>query len=64
MVVTQFQGEKGKSNLVHGHIKKKKLEKPEWLDITKGLCKGLSHVHMSNFTQQLKIKQCGGREAK
>ena len=45
MLITQFHGEKGKSVTLHMAIKKRKLEKSEWLDITKGLSEGLSHVH-------------------
>ena len=45
MLITQFHGEKGKSVTLSMAIKKKKLEKSEWLGITKGLCEGLSHVH-------------------
>ena len=34
MLITQFHGEKGKSVTLSMEIKKKKLEKSEWLDIT------------------------------
>ena len=44
MLIMQFHGEKGKSVTLSMAIKKKKLEKSEWLDITKGVCEGLSHV--------------------
>lgn len=45
MLITQFHGERGKSVTLSVAIKKKKLEKSEWLDIIKGVCEGLNHVH-------------------
>ena len=44
-LVTQFHGEKGKSVTLSTALKKKKLDKPQWLDIVKRICEGLSHVH-------------------
>ena len=45
MLITQFHGEDLRSVTLSMAIKKKKLEKSEWLDIIKGVCEGLHHVH-------------------
>ena len=44
-LITQFHGEKGESATPSMAFKKKKLEKPQWLDILKQIYKGLSHAH-------------------
>lgn len=44
-LVTQFHGQKGQSVTLSMAFKKKKLDKPQWLNILKGICKGLSNVH-------------------
>ena len=44
-LVTQFHGEKGQGVTLSTTIKKKKLEKPLWLGIVKGICEGIRHVH-------------------
>lgn len=44
-LVTQFHGEKGESVTLPTAFRKKKLDKPQWLDILKRICEGLSHVH-------------------
>lgn len=44
-LITQFHGEKGESVTLSKAFKKKKLDKPQWLDILKRICEGLSHVH-------------------
>lgn len=45
-LVTQFHGEKGQGVTLSTTIKKKKLEKPLWLGIVKGICEGLRHLHI------------------
>ena len=45
MPIMQFHRERGKSVTLSVAIKKKKLVKSEWLDIIKGVCEGLNHVH-------------------
>ena len=58
MLITQFHGEKGKSVTLSMAIKKKKLERSaEWLDITKGVCEGLSHVHTREILHN-DLKSC------
>ena len=44
-LVTQIHGEKEQSLILSTAIKKKKLDKPLWLGIVKGICEGLRHVH-------------------
>ena len=48
MLIMQFHGEKGKRVALSMAIKKKKLEKSELLDITKGVCEPLMSLTASS----------------
>ena len=45
-LVTQFHEEKGQILTLLTAIKKKKLDKPLWLDIVKETCERFRHVHI------------------